>query len=738
MELLITIFTAISNIILGCFVYFKNPKSTTNRLFFILTIIITSWTITNFISLQSSNAVTALFWIRTVMFIVSFWGLIFFLFAKTFPHEQLKIRKSFLFALTAITVITAFLSFSPYMFVNVIIVGKNIQPIPGPAIILFALDSPGLIFTGFCLLVFRYIKSKGLERVQIRFLLFGVGLAFSLLTITNFFFVAIFKISSLVIMGPVFTLFLVGFIAYAIIKHHLWDIRLVVSRTVAYALLLIIFAGSYTASLFAIGTYYMPLKYGQGQLLISAILALLMAFSFQPLRRTLEKATDRIFFRDRYDSHELLADLSKVMAQTLRLSDLTQCTLEKLLTEIRILKGAFILTHDGKIFDQKTIGFKPEPTFQEEDMKLLMTKGEVSFFETLEENDKVKEWMRKHELTVIMPLQTKEEKIGFLLLGDKASGDIYSSEDLKVLEIVSPELTIAIQNAEAYEEIRRFNITLKEEVEKATSDLQAANLKLKELDKLKDDFVSVASHELRTPMTAIRSYVWLALYKPDAPLTEKQKKYLDRTLKSTERLISLVNDMLNVSRIEAGRIEIDPKPFNILDLANEVMEEVASKAGEKTIRLVVENKQLPLLFGDINKIHQVLLNLVGNSLKFTPSNGTIYITFEMKGQFAQISIHDTGTGISKEDLEKLFNKFGRLDNSYTAIGTSGGTGLGLFISKSLVELMHGRVGAFSEGVGKGSTFAFTLPLATPEIIQQSEKYRIKPEGEIKNLEPVAI
>lgn len=264
------------------------------------------------------------------------------------------------------------------------------------------------------------------------------------------------------------------------------------------------------------------------------------------------------------------------------------------------------------------------------------------------------------------------------------------------------------------------------------------NTQLHRLDKLKDDFVSVASHELRTPMTAIRSYVWMALHKSDMPLTEKLKRYLYRTLVSTERLINLVNDMLNVSRIESGRIEVYPQPFDIQMLVKDVLEEVKAKADEKLVKLQLLEQNVPQVFADADKVRQILLNLIGNSLKFTSPDGIISVGFFTDGNMVEVTVRDTGTGISKDDLAKLFHKFSRLDNSYLAMGSSGGTGLGLFISKSLVEIMHGKIWATSEGDNKGSTFTFSLPIATQELISQAEKYHIKPQGDIKVLEPVAI
>lgn len=328
---------------------------------------------------------------------------------------------------------------------------------------------------------------------------------------------------------------------------------------------------------------------------------------------------------------------------------------------------------------------------------------------------------------VVYPIMGSSGILGTIFFStSKNENEIFPFER-EIMQGFAQEVGIAIENAILYKKLQE-----------RTSQLSMANQKLKELDKLKDDFVSVASHELRTPMTAIRSYSWMALNRPDITLSEKMKKYLSRTLISTERLINLVNDMLNVSRIEAGRIEIKPSIFDIQTLVDDVIAEVTPKANEKMVRLEVEKSALPKVFADPDKVHQVLLNLIGNSLKFTPVDGLIQINFLSDGKMIEISVTDNGVGISKEDLSRLFQKFGRLDNSYVAAATSGGTGLGLFISKSLVELMHGIIKASSDGQGKGATFTFSLPIATPETVAQSDKFTKKPVGEAKVLEPAAI
>lgn len=331
--------------------------------------------------------------------------------------------------------------------------------------------------------------------------------------------------------------------------------------------------------------------------------------------------------------------------------------------------------------------------------------------------------------SLVFPLIFRNESIGILIFSMNKDYEEVTEEENDLIKGFVDLVGLTVQNSKLYTSLRETSVQLQE-----------ANQKLKELDQLKDDFVSVASHELRTPMTAIRSYAWMALHRSDVPISEKLQKYLIRVLISTERLINLVNDLLNISRIESGKIEINPEAVDMITLCKDIIDEVYySKSTQKKANFVLLEEKLPQVFADPDKLRQVVLNIVGNALKFSPPDGDITIGFLTDGKIVETYIKDQGPGISKDDSSRLFKKFGRLDNSYQATATSGGTGLGLFISKNLIELMHGKIWANSEGVGKGATFTFSLPVATENILKHSDEYRVKPkDGEAKPLEPVTI
>lgn len=174
----------------------------------------------------------------------------------------------------------------------------------------------------------------------------------------------------------------------------------------------------------------------------------------------------------------------------------------------------------------------------------------------------------------------------------------------------------------------------------------------------------------------------------------------------------MVNDMLNISRIESGRFTIEPKPMDMTTLINEVIGEMSPKAQEQGLQLLFSQPatQIPKVFADQDRIKQVLINLIGNSLKFTPQGGSITLACDQKDGFVITHVKDTGRGIKAEDMDKLFKKFNMLGGNYLTKQVGQGTGLGLYLSKSLVEMHKGRIGVTSEGEGKGSTFSFSLPI----------------------------
>ena len=236
--------------------------------------------------------------------------------------------------------------------------------------------------------------------------------------------------------------------------------------------------------------------------------------------------------------------------------------------------------------------------------------------------------------------------------------------------------------------------------------------RLKELDRLKSDFVSNVSHELRTPLTAIKGSVDNMLDGIIGPLDEKQLRYLVRIKSNADRLGRLINDLLDLSRIEAGKIDLRPTYLPVASLAREVADTLRTVAAEKLISLeVVGPGDVVQAWADRDKVTQVLINLISNAVKFTPPHGKVIVAVERNGQeWVQASVSDSGPGIPADEAAKIFDKFYQVDQANKQ--KTKGSGLGLAISKALVEMHGGRIWVESEA-GHGSTFSFTLPARRP-------------------------
>lgn len=258
-----------------------------------------------------------------------------------------------------------------------------------------------------------------------------------------------------------------------------------------------------------------------------------------------------------------------------------------------------------------------------------------------------------------------------------------------------------------------LEIKRKEELQDMSNRLSRANDNLRKLDNTKSEFISIASHQLRTPLTAIKGYTSLLLEGSYGRLTDKIKGTLNKIYISNERLIDLVEDLLNLSRIEAGRMEYKYEKFRMEDLCKEIYDTFIIRAKEKKLELNFKysDKLLPEVTNDRKKLREVLSNLVDNAIKYTPE-GRVELALSQNGGNIWVSVSDTGVGISSEELTHLFEKFTRGKEGIKV--DTNGTGLGLHVGRRMMEALHGRIWAESEGVGKGSTFFVEVPIIAAE------------------------
>lgn len=260
----------------------------------------------------------------------------------------------------------------------------------------------------------------------------------------------------------------------------------------------------------------------------------------------------------------------------------------------------------------------------------------------------------------------------------------------------------------------------REELQRLSGELAKANEQLKELDQAKSEFLSVASHQLRTPLTAIKGYVSMILEGDYGPVSEQQKPTLQMVFDSAQRLAVLVSDLLDLSRIESGRMEFDFVAVNLCEVIDSVIAELAPKSKAKGLYLYFDdvNKSCPDIRADSEKIRQVIINLIDNAVKYTVHGGVIARLIK-HGDKLEFTVADTGIGVDPAEKDKLFEKFFRTTAANEL--TREGTGLGIYVVKKIVEAHGGTIGFDSAGVDKGTTFKVVLPLPAGPIKEERVK-----------------
>ncbi|HET9880761.1 MAG TPA: ATP-binding protein, partial [Candidatus Binatia bacterium] len=290
--------------------------------------------------------------------------------------------------------------------------------------------------------------------------------------------------------------------------------------------------------------------------------------------------------------------------------------------------------------------------------------------------------------SLAVPLLREERIVGALVIRRKSTGE-FRPEVVELMKTFATQSVLAIQNARLFREI-----------EDKSRQIEAAN-------RHKSEFLANMSHELRTPLNAIIGFSEVLGEKLFGELNEKQAEYTEDILSSGRHLLSLINEILDLSKVEAGRMELELTSFDMplaIENARTFVRERATKHGIKLDVMI--DQRLGEYFGDERKIKQILLNLLSNAVKFTPEGGQISINARQLNGSVQISVSDTGVGIAPEDQARIFEEFRQVGGNHAH--KTEGTGLGLTLAKKFVELHGGTIWVESE-VGKGSTFTFTLP-----------------------------
>ena len=705
MQLILAIITAIVNIAIVLVVLTKNHKSMANRTFGVLTFVNSLYPIFNYLSLNAPSSSLAFSYAKFAIATGIITGPFYFFFVHAFPSGKLNTKRALNIGLITWMLLNLGLLASDQLFKSIVITNGKPELVVGPAIPSFGLMMLTTLIWGSWHLYRKFRTSNPMARAQIQLVMLGLFGGLGLTLVTTIILPLGLNITAFIPFSSIFLLIMGATIGFAILRRRLFNVSSIVARAAAYTLLLITVGVAYGVVAYTLtSVFFVADTVSLLHLSLNVIVTVVLAFTFQPLSSFFGRITDRVFYQQRYDSQAVLNNFSKILVSELELNHILKRSLAELCRDLHIGFGQIVIFNNERVYRVEHFGQLPQRLMVAPELATLNQSMLVA--DELEGGAR-KALMENHGIRVSLTLRTRDEFVGYLLLGDKLSGDIYSSQDIHLLEIIGKQLAVAVLNAKAYAQIEEFNLTLQARVDHATKRLRVANRHLKELDRAKDEFISMASHQLRTPLTTIKGYLSMMLEGDSGPLTPPQKEFVGYAFSSSERMVNLISDLLNVSRLSAGRFLIQTKPTDMVAMIADEVRQLKTHATAKNIKLIFDPPAeiLPPAEIDDNKTRQVVMNFIDNAIYYT-QEGEVRVVLEQSGDKVRLEVRDSGIGVPDAAKRKLFTKFFRADNAQTM--RPDGTGLGLYLAKRVVEDQGGTI-IFNSLEGKGSTFGFELP-----------------------------
>ena len=687
----------------GVLTLIRDSKSSQNRWFFTFASLLGVWTVANFIDSNFVSSNTDFFVkIDFIVILFAIWAALNFAYKFSSSNPNNNKRQERLMIAPGLLIN---LLFGVLIFSNLVVTSSvksnslSISFLPLSIVYIIILLLYAGLFLG--ILFNKSIKSKGLERSAINIIIIGLVIALLANILTNLIFPALITsrtvLKELDVIGYIGLLAMTVSIYVAITTQKLFNIRIVIARSVGYFISLTVVLLIVVAPTIFLGTkivnYSLPLAEAIYLIIITCISVIL----FQPIKNTFDRLSNRIFYQNYYEIQDVIDKLGNSLVGSIDPKEIKTKSI-KILSEAIKPKAIFFVLHGDDSSISKNI------------LDVLRnTKTNIVNFDDIsssKDNDLVK-LMQEHEIGLAVRLRARHDDIGFILFSFLESGRSYNDTDIRLLSIASDEIAISLQNALKYQEIQDFNITLREKINQATKELTRANAKLKTLDQNKDDFISMASHQLRTPLTSVKGYVSMVLEGDVGKITKQQQQMLTQAFDSSQRMVYLISDLLNISRLQTGKFIIERKDCDLSKIIDDEINLVHETAEARNIRISYKKpSHFPVLSLDEIKTRQVIMNFLDNAIYYTPPGGEITVSIEDKDQIVELKVTDTGIGVPASVAHHLFTKFYRAENAKKA--RPDGTGLGLFMAKKVIIAQGGSI-IFSTKENKGSTFGFSLP-----------------------------
>ncbi|HSH55592.1 MAG TPA: ATP-binding protein [Candidatus Limnocylindrales bacterium] len=728
----------ISALLLTCFlgslvlaaVILLRGRQTMNVLFSGVALCMAAWTLFVLLFLSTDSVSKAYLFAKLFYFAAAIFPVFLLLFAIVFPKSGFtKKRYIGLIAVIGSMISLPILLFPGYVISDIAVSHEgNAVLLDKATYMLFMIYFSVYFYMAIGIALHKYSIYRGNDKIVAGAYAFGLFINSIPGVVTNLF-LPYFGNYKYIWVGPVGSLFFLSLTFYSIVKHRMFDLRFYVIRAAAYSLTVLALSFLYIAPImYLVAIVIMGFPFVLPKFIAGVVVASFAAGTYGLVKDRFNNLTSRVFFRQSYDPERFIGDLNKAVVTNLDLDSLLKQASEIIVNNLKSEYCLFWLSTGGKA-SNLVKGTKGRLAHLKDIATLRKITDKVGKRLIVADNlstglEETKSTMQKYDISVMGRLSIQvdggEDELGYILLGPKKSGDLYNGQDLDTLETIMNGLTVAIQNAMRFEEIQNFNITLQQQIEQATRKLRKTNAKLEALDETKDDFISMASHQLRTPLTSVKGYLSMVLEGDAGELTDMQRKMLDQSYLSSQRMVFLIADLLNVSRLKTGKFVIEPTRLHLQRVVQDEVNQLKETAKSRKLKLTYDKPaHMPELVMDETKIRQVLMNFIDNAIYYTPAGGEIHVSLKETDQTIEFRVNDSGIGVPRQEQPHLFTKFYRAGNARRA--RPDGTGLGLFMAKKVIIAQGGAL-IFESQEGKGSTFGFIFPkakvMAAPKVPAQ--------------------
>lgn len=687
-------------------------KNSINLLFAGICLCFAVWSITILRFLNTESVSAAFIYAKLYYLAAATFALLLLLFAMVFPEGK-KLRKKTVYVIIAGSAVTMLplILFRGYITESISIsAGNNLVYVDKPSYILFSAYFLLYFYIAITIAIKKYIRGDDHEKVQVGAYAFGILLNSIPGVMTNLI-LPYYGNYRYIWIGPLCSIFFLGLTSYGIIRYKLFDIRFYVVRALAYSMSVLVLSFLYIAPLMYVVTWSVGIRLTPVSFWVGLIAATVVAYYYQSLRNQFDQLSARLFFRHDYNPEQFIAQLNRAVVTNLDLRSMLTKASDIIATNYNAEYCYFMLDDDApgsmRFFGQSGCGIKQDDALQIR-KHIDKTPDRLLITDYVADTDgKLKALLRRNNIAVIGRLSNTnpEGTTGsYLVLGPKKGGNMYNARDTLILETISDGLVVAILNALRFEEIQNFNITLQRRIDDATAQLRRTNAKLKLLDETKDDFISMASHQLRTPLTSVKGYLSMVLDGDAGKVTPLQRQMLDQAYVSSQRMVFLIADLLNVSRLKTGKFVIEPSRVDLSEIVAEEVHQLTETAKNRSLTLQYDRPAaFPELMLDETKIRQVIMNFIDNAIYYTPTGGKIEVELVETPVSVKLFVRDNGIGVPRIEQPHLFTKFYRAGNARRA--RPDGTGLGLFMAKKVIVAQGGTL-VFDSKEGRGSTFGF--------------------------------